>query len=120
QRTKQIRLGTGVVQMPPGHNHPARVAERMATVDVLSDGRAEFGTGRGGPNELGFFIQDMADTKAQWREATRECLKMMSLTPYPGYEGEYVQMPATNVVPKPLQKPHPPVWVASVHRETVV
>jgi alkanesulfonate monooxygenase SsuD/methylene tetrahydromethanopterin reductase-like flavin-dependent oxidoreductase (luciferase family) len=61
QRTRRIRLGTGVIQMPPGQNHPARVAERMATVDVLSGGRLEFGTGIGGPAEIGFFISGPAE-----------------------------------------------------------
>src|SRR5579871_5692011 len=53
QRTKTIRIGPGVIQMLPEHNHPARVAERLSTVDILSDGRLEFGTGRGGGTEVG-------------------------------------------------------------------
>src|SRR2546423_6521298 len=47
QRTKNIRLGHGIVQAPPGVNHPARIAERVATLDLISGGRVEFGTGEG-------------------------------------------------------------------------
>jgi alkanesulfonate monooxygenase SsuD/methylene tetrahydromethanopterin reductase-like flavin-dependent oxidoreductase (luciferase family) len=121
QRTKNIRLGHGIVHMPPGHNHPARVAERVATLDLVSDGRVEFGTGEGASEmELGGFGTDAAHKKAMWEEATREALQMMVQTPYGGVDGEYVQMPARNVIPKPLQKPHPPVWVAASRRETVM
>src|SRR5438445_2842750 len=55
-----------------------------------------------------------------WEEATRECVKMMSETPYGGVEGAFFGMPERNVVPKPLQKPHPPLWVASSRRETTM
>jgi alkanesulfonate monooxygenase SsuD/methylene tetrahydromethanopterin reductase-like flavin-dependent oxidoreductase (luciferase family) len=120
QRTHRIRLGTGVIQMPPAHNHPARVAERIATLDVLSSGRMEFGTGEGGPAELDVFLADSTNKKDMWRESTRECLRMLALTPYPGYEGDYVRMPSVTVVPRPLQKPHPPVWVACTQLGTVV
>jgi alkanesulfonate monooxygenase SsuD/methylene tetrahydromethanopterin reductase-like flavin-dependent oxidoreductase (luciferase family) len=120
-RTKNIRLGHGIVQMPPTQNHPARVAERIATLDLVSNGRVEFGTGEGATTtELGGFQTEHKFKKEAWEEATRECLRMMSETPYPGYEGEYFSMPERNVIPKPLQKPHPPVWVAASRRETVM
>jgi alkanesulfonate monooxygenase SsuD/methylene tetrahydromethanopterin reductase-like flavin-dependent oxidoreductase (luciferase family) len=121
QRTKRIRLGHGIVHMPPGHNHPARVAERVATLDLISDGRVEFGTGEGASDmELGGFNTPREEKKAQWEEATRECLRMMTSVPYPGHDGRYLHMPERNVIPKPLQKPHPPVWVAASRRETVL
>ena len=120
-RTKNIRLGHGIVQMPPSINHPARVAERIAALDVISNGRVEFGTGEGATvTELGGFNVEQSDKKAAWEEATRECLRMMNTTPYPGYEGEYFSMPERNIIPKPIQKPHPPVWVASSRRETML
>jgi alkanesulfonate monooxygenase SsuD/methylene tetrahydromethanopterin reductase-like flavin-dependent oxidoreductase (luciferase family) len=120
-RTRNIRLGHGIVQMPPNQNHPARVAERIATLDLLSDGRVEFGTGEGATStELGGFLTEQRIKKDAWEEATRECLRMMTETPYPGYEGEHFSMPERNVIPKPLQKPHPPVWVAASRRETVM
>jgi alkanesulfonate monooxygenase SsuD/methylene tetrahydromethanopterin reductase-like flavin-dependent oxidoreductase (luciferase family) len=95
--------------MPPTFNHPIRVAERIATLDLVSNGRVEFGTGEGGDIENTGFDIDVTRKKAMWEEATRECVKMMTQVPYPGYEGEYFQVPERNVIPKPLQKPHPPL-----------
>ncbi|MGH2364348.1 MAG: LLM class flavin-dependent oxidoreductase [Chloroflexota bacterium] len=120
-RTKNIRLGHGIIQMPPKQNHPARVAERIAALDLVSHGRAEFGTGEGATTtEIGGFLTIHEEKKQAWEEATRECLRMMTTVPYPGYEGKYFTMPARNVIPKPVQKPHPPVWVASSRTETVM
>jgi alkanesulfonate monooxygenase SsuD/methylene tetrahydromethanopterin reductase-like flavin-dependent oxidoreductase (luciferase family) len=121
QRTTRIRLGHGIVLTPPGYNHPARVAERIAALDIVSNGRVEFGTGESSSDmELGGFGVERGEKKAMWEEATRECVKMMTQTPYPGYDGVYFSMPARNVVPKPVQQPHPPLWVASSRRETVM
>jgi len=120
-RTERIRLGHGIVQMPPNQNHPARVAERIATLDLISNGRVEFGTGEGATRtELDGFLTDHSAKKEAWEESTRECLRMMCETPYPGYEGRYFSMPERNIIPKPLQKPHPPVWLAASRRETVM
>ncbi len=121
RRTERIRLGHGVIQMPPAMNHPARVAERIASLDVISGGRVEFGTGEGTSDaELEGFGVERSLKKSMWEEATRECVKMLSSTPYEGYEGEFFSMPRRNVVPKPLQKPHPPLWVAASRRETTL
>jgi alkanesulfonate monooxygenase SsuD/methylene tetrahydromethanopterin reductase-like flavin-dependent oxidoreductase (luciferase family) len=121
QRTKNIRLGHGIVLMPPRYNHPARVAERIATLDLVSDGRVEFGTGESASEmEMGGFGVRREEKKQMWEEATREVVKMLTQTPYPGYEGEFFGMPERNVIPKPLQKPHPPLWVASARRETTM
>ncbi len=120
-RTKNIRLGHGIIQMPPRQNHPARVAERIATLDIVSNGRVEFGTGEGATEtEFGGFLTKRNEKKEAWEEATRECLRMMTCVPYPGYEGVHFSMPERNVIPKPIQKPHPPVWVAASRRETVM
>jgi len=120
QRTKQIRLGHGIVLMPPGYNHPARVAERIAALDLVSDGRVEFGTGESASIlELGGYGVAVAEKRAAWQEALEQCLNMMVMNPYPGFAGKYFSMPCRNVVPKPLQKPHPPVWVACSNRETI-
>jgi alkanesulfonate monooxygenase SsuD/methylene tetrahydromethanopterin reductase-like flavin-dependent oxidoreductase (luciferase family) len=120
QRTKRIRLGHGIVLMPPGYNHPARVAERIAALDLVSDGRVEFGTGESASIlELGGYRVDVAEKRTAWRESVEQCLNMMVMTPYPGYEGKFFSMPCRNVIPKPLQKPHPPVWVACSSRETI-
>ena len=120
QRTRQIRLGHGIVLMPPSYNHPARVAERIAALDLVSDCRVEFGTGESSSiMELGGFGISPDDKRAMWAEAVEQCLNMMVMTPYPGFDGKYFSMPCRNIVPKPLQKPHPPVWVACSNRETI-
>jgi alkanesulfonate monooxygenase SsuD/methylene tetrahydromethanopterin reductase-like flavin-dependent oxidoreductase (luciferase family) len=70
QRTKRIRLGHGIVLMPPGYNHPARVAERIAALDLVSDGRVEFGTGESASIlELGGYRVDVAEKQTAWRES---------------------------------------------------
>ena len=120
QRTTQIRLGHGIVLMPPAYNHPARVAERIATLDLVSDGRVEWGTGESASHiELGGFNVDPKCKREMWTECTRETAKMMSQSPYAGYEGQYFSMPSRNVVPKPLQTPHPPPWVACPSRDSL-
>jgi alkanesulfonate monooxygenase SsuD/methylene tetrahydromethanopterin reductase-like flavin-dependent oxidoreductase (luciferase family) len=121
QRTARIRLGHGIVLMPPAYNHPARVAERIAALDLVSNGRVEFGTGESSSDmELGGFGVDRGEKKAMWEEATRECVRMLTHSPYPGYAGPSFSMPAREVVPKPVQRPHPPLWVAASRRETVL
>jgi alkanesulfonate monooxygenase SsuD/methylene tetrahydromethanopterin reductase-like flavin-dependent oxidoreductase (luciferase family) len=120
QRTKRIRLGHGIVLMPPGYNHPARVAERIATLDLVSHGRVEFGTGESSAAlELGGYRVDVEKKRDMWRESVEQCANMMVMDPYPGFQGKYFSMPARNVVPKPVQKPHPPLWVACSNRETI-
>ena len=121
QRTKRIRLGHGIVLTPPGYNHPARTAERISALDLLSNGRVEFGTGESASDmELGGYGVTRGLKKAMWEEATREITNMMTQTPYQGYQGEFFSMPSRNVIPKPLQKPHPPLWVAASRRETTM
>jgi alkanesulfonate monooxygenase SsuD/methylene tetrahydromethanopterin reductase-like flavin-dependent oxidoreductase (luciferase family) len=119
-RTGRIRLGHGVVLMPPAYNHPARVAERIATLDLISNGRVDFGTGESASRtELEGFCIDHEQKKAMWAECVEQTANMMTMTPYPGFTGEYFSMPCRNVVPKPLQKPHPPIWVACSKRDTI-
>jgi len=120
QRTKRIRLGHGIVQLPVAFNHAARIAERVATLDLVSDGRVEFGTGEASSEvELGGFGIDRATKRDQWIEAIDAVTRMFVEEPFAGYDGTYVKMPPRNVVPKPLQKPHPPLWVACSRRETI-
>jgi alkanesulfonate monooxygenase SsuD/methylene tetrahydromethanopterin reductase-like flavin-dependent oxidoreductase (luciferase family) len=120
QRTHRIRLGHGIVLMPPGYNHPARVAERIATLDLVSRGRAEFGTGESASRaELEGFGVDPAERRAMWRETVEQVANMMVMDPYPGFEGKYFSMPVRNVLPKPVQRPHPPLWVACSNRNTI-
>ena len=120
QRTQRLRLGHGIVQMPPAFNHPVRVAERVATLDLLSRGRVELGTGESSSEaELGGFGIEPATKRAQWREALEVALRCMTETPFTGHAGEYLTVPPRNVVPKPQQRPHPPVWVACTRRDTI-
>ncbi|HEY0680640.1 MAG TPA: LLM class flavin-dependent oxidoreductase [Chitinophagaceae bacterium] len=120
QRTKNIRLGHGIVVMSPKFNHPARIAERLSTLDIISNGRVEWGTGESGSRmELEGFGVDFVDKRPMWAEAVQETARMMCMNPYPGFNGKYFSMPHRNVVPKPLQKPHPPLWAACSNRDSV-
>ena len=119
-RTRQIHVGHAVVLSPPGYNPPARVAARIATLDLVSSGRAEWGTGASSSRaELEGFGIDPNQKKAMWAEATEQTANMLAMSPYPGFEGQFFSMPTRNVIPKPYQKPHPPLWVACSNRETI-
>ncbi|MEW1864581.1 LLM class flavin-dependent oxidoreductase [Streptomyces sp. NBC_00669] len=119
-RTKNIRLGHGIVSLPPAVNPPARVAERLATLDLISGGRVEFGSGQGSSQlELGAFNVERATKREQWREALGVIVRLLTETPFTGHKGQWIDMPPRNLVPKPKQKPHPPLWVACSVRETI-
>ncbi len=119
-RTKNIRLGHGIKQVIPNYNHPARSAETIATLDLLSDGRVDFGLGEGATRlELGAFGISAKTKRAHALEAAEQICNMLALEPYPGYEGDGFSMPARNVLPKPYQKPHPPLWMACTNRDTI-
>jgi alkanesulfonate monooxygenase SsuD/methylene tetrahydromethanopterin reductase-like flavin-dependent oxidoreductase (luciferase family) len=119
-RTRRIRLGHGIVQIPPAVNHPARVAERIATLDLVSDGRVEFGTGESSSAaELGGFLIDRTRKREMWQDAIEAIARMFVEEPFAGWQSEFWRMPVRNVVPKPLQRPHPPLWVACSRRETI-
>ena len=108
QRTSRIRLGHGIVQVPPAVNHPARVAERVATLDLISGGRVEFGTGEGSSQiELGGFGVDRELKRAQWEESLDAITRMFVEEPFAGYDGRWISMPPRNVIPKPKQRPAP-------------
>ena len=120
QRTKNIRLGHGIRQVITNYNHPVRTAECIATLDLVSNGRVEFGTGESSAIlELGGFDIPVASKREQYLEATEQIANMLAMDPYPGYQGKYFDMPCRNVVPKSVQKPHPPLWVACSNRETI-
>lgn len=120
QRTERIRLGHGVVVMLPAVNHPARVAERLATLDLISNGRVEWGCGKSGTRiELEGLDIDYRVKRDMWEEAVRECAKMQCTAPYPGHDGDFFKMPPRNVVPKPVQQPHPRPWMACSDRQAL-
>jgi alkanesulfonate monooxygenase SsuD/methylene tetrahydromethanopterin reductase-like flavin-dependent oxidoreductase (luciferase family)/putative sterol carrier protein len=120
QRTRNIRLGFGIVAMPPGYQHPARVAEKVSTLDLVSRGRVDFGTGETSSGaELAGFGVDRETKRQQWDEALDVVTRMFVEEPFAGHDGRFFEMPIRNVVPKPAQKPHPPLWVACSRRETI-
>jgi alkanesulfonate monooxygenase SsuD/methylene tetrahydromethanopterin reductase-like flavin-dependent oxidoreductase (luciferase family)/putative sterol carrier protein len=120
QRTKRIRLGFGILPLPPGYQHPARVAETAAMLDLVSGGRVELGTGETSSGaELEGFGVDRETKRAQWEELLPVVARMMVEEPFAGADGHFLTMPPRNVVPKPVQKPHPPLWVACSRRETI-
>ena len=119
-RTKNIRIGHGIRQVIPNYNHPARTAEGLATLDIISNGRVEFGIGEGATRlELGGFNIPAKEKRAMAIEAGEQIANMMVLDPYPGFEGQYFSMPCRNVLPKPVQNPHPPMWMACTNRDTI-
>jgi luciferase family oxidoreductase group 1 len=117
QRTKNIRIGHGVVLLPFPYNHPIRVAERIAVLDLLSNGRMEVGTGRSATElEMGGFGIPPSETRARWDEALHMLPKIWTNETF-SWEGEYFKIPPRPVVPKPRQKPHPPLWMATTSAE---
>jgi alkanesulfonate monooxygenase SsuD/methylene tetrahydromethanopterin reductase-like flavin-dependent oxidoreductase (luciferase family) len=110
--TERIRVGHGVVVCVPEINHPIRVAERAAALDIVSNGRLEFGTGRSSTwTELGGFCADPDETKKTWDEYLRVIPRMWTEERF-AWDGAYFSMPERAVLPKPIQQPHPPLWVA--------
>src|SRR5438309_9675856 len=92
----------------------------MSMLDLESGGRAVFGSCETSTEaELGGFMFEPDQKRAMWEEGLRVAVRCMSETPFTGHAGKYVTMPPRNVVPKPRQKPHPPVWVACSRRDTI-
>ena len=121
QRTKNIRLGHGIIQTAPQYNHPARTAERVATLDLVSNGRVDFGSGESSSTaELGGFNIDPLVKREAWEEGLDVAIRCMTEEPFTGHEGTHCQVPPRNVVPKPVQEPHPPLWVACSRRDTII
>ncbi len=111
-QTKRIRVGHGINVCVPEINPVIRIAERCAVLDIVSGGRLEVGTGRSATwTELGGFGANPDTTKATWDEYVRVLPKMWTQERF-GYQGTYFSMPERAVLPKPYQKPHPPMWVA--------
>ncbi len=116
QRTRELRLGHAIVPLP--YSHPVRVAERLASLDVLSEGRIEFGYGRGfSPQEYASFGAEMKHS----RSLTQEALDIIRLS-FSGepvsYQGQHFRLDGIGIVPKVVQQPHPPIWSAAVSPES--
>jgi len=111
--TERIRIGYGVRLMPQPYNHPVRTAESVAVLDLIADGRVDFGTGRSATRaEIEGFGIDPAETRAMWREALEHVVGIWTHDEYE-FEGRYWSMPKRRVHPKPRQQPHPPLWGAT-------
>jgi alkanesulfonate monooxygenase SsuD/methylene tetrahydromethanopterin reductase-like flavin-dependent oxidoreductase (luciferase family) len=119
QRTTRLRLGHAIMHLPYKINHPIRCAERIATLDILSNGRVEFGGGRATSfEELDGFDVDPAITQRQWAEAL-EIIPRMWLEEYFEYESDLIRIPRRRITPKPVQQPYPPMWVASTQPSSI-
>ncbi len=116
ERTHRMRLGIGIILLPL--SHPVRVAEEVATLDVLSNGRVEFGIGRGVfPSHFAGFGIDQAESRERLLEGLAIILKAWTEERF-SFHGKFFNVEDLSVVPKPIQKPHPPVRVASNTVET--
>ena len=117
--TKNIRLGHGIVLLPFAINHPLRVAERIAVLDTISGGRVEFGGGRAiSESELSAFNVDPEVTRPQWAETLRMLPKMWMQENF-SWDSDLIKIPSRQVVPKPVQKPHPPMSVACTQPSSI-
>ncbi|MEX0666366.1 MAG: LLM class flavin-dependent oxidoreductase [Acidimicrobiia bacterium] len=113
-KTERMHIGSGIINVTPPVNHPARIAERVAMLDKLGEGRFEFGMGRGSSSteQRGFGIDDPELTKEMVAEVIPEFKKMWRENSYK-FDGKFFKMPPRNVLPKPFSDPHPPMWVAA-------
>ena len=122
-KTSRIRIGHGVVCMPFNYNHPIRVAERAAMLDVLSNGRLDLGAGRGATlQEMSAMGVDPDRTYAEVEEALRMIGSMWrGKTGEEDFEwhGELLQVAPHPILPRPVQLPHPPLYLACTKRDTV-
>ena len=122
QRTSRIRLGSSLLHIARYHNHPTEIAEQVATLDVLTSGRWEFGSGPGGPGDgtgvygvPGELDQAKEAGSALWEEGLRQVVRMMVEEPYTGVTGGlFDEIPPLTIVPRPYQQPHPPLWRSAV------
>jgi len=111
-QTSRIRVGHGIVACVPQYQSPIRIAERAAVLDILSGGRMELGTGRSATwTELGGFRANADETRKTWDEFVRVIPKMWTQERF-SWHGRAFSMPERAVLPKPIQQPHPPMWVA--------
>jgi len=109
QHTERLRLGTAGILAPFAIHHPIRIAERAAWVDVMSGGRLELGLARSGGAEWETFGTDPDRTKAEMQEALRMIPKMWTEDAFK-WESELIRVPERQILPKPLQRPHPRIW----------
>jgi alkanesulfonate monooxygenase SsuD/methylene tetrahydromethanopterin reductase-like flavin-dependent oxidoreductase (luciferase family) len=118
-KTSRIRIGHGVVCLPYRMNHPVKVAERIAMLDILSNGRVDFGVGKGGTQqESGAFQTDLAEIPPQLEASARMIPRMWRDETFE-HHGDEMQIPPRPIHPKPLQEPHPPMFLACTREATL-
>lgn len=118
-RTRRIHVGHGVVCLPPAMNHPVKVAERIATLDILSEGRLHFGVGKGGTQqEAGTFGYDLNELQPMIDESMYLIPKIMVEDEFE-HDGKYIKIPRRSIHPKPYQTPHPPMYIACTRDATL-
>ena len=115
QRTKNIRIGFGVSILP--NHHPVRIAERVAMVDQLTDGRVEFGTGRSNAYEQTGQGIDPRETRERWDEAITMLPQIWQADEF-SWEGKFWNVPPRRVLPRVFQKPHPRMYLACTQTES--
>jgi alkanesulfonate monooxygenase SsuD/methylene tetrahydromethanopterin reductase-like flavin-dependent oxidoreductase (luciferase family) len=119
-RTKRIRIGHGCTLLPHRYNHPIRIAERIATLDILSHGRVNWGTAKSVSRiEQDAFEIERTTIREQWREALEIIPRMWSSEIF-CHRGRFFDIPPTRIVPKPVQVPHPPIFAACSQPEQAV
>ncbi len=119
-RTERIRIGHGVTLLPHRYNHPIRIAERVATLDILSRGRVNWGSGKSSSLvEQHAFENDVTTLHDQWLEALEMIPRMWSADVFE-HKGRFFHVPPTQIIPKPVQEPHPPMFAACTKPESAV
>lgn len=116
QRSQRLRLGHAIVPLP--YSHPVRVAERLSALDIVSNGRMEFGFGRGfSPLEYDTFGVAMKDSRSYTEESLKIIQQVFNRQPV-SIAGKHFQFNELDVLPYPVQQPHPPIWTAAVSPES--
>jgi alkanesulfonate monooxygenase SsuD/methylene tetrahydromethanopterin reductase-like flavin-dependent oxidoreductase (luciferase family) len=119
-QTRKIRVGHGVTLTPHRFNHPIRIAERVATLDILSEGRVNWGSGKSSSNvEAELFGIEQEDLEPQWEEALSMVPTIWSNDVF-SWDGKHYKVPPTHIVPKPVQKPHPPIFGPAYREESLM
>jgi alkanesulfonate monooxygenase SsuD/methylene tetrahydromethanopterin reductase-like flavin-dependent oxidoreductase (luciferase family) len=118
-KTTRLGIGHGVVCLPPAMNHPVKVAERIATLDILSNGRVHFGMGKGGTQqEAGTFGYDLAELQPMIDESMYLIPKIM-VEDEIEHDGTHIRIPRRPIHPKPYQDPHPPLYMACTRADAL-
>lgn len=124
-RTERIRIGHGVICLPFNFNHPVRVAERTAMLDILSNGRLDVGAGRGATvTETTLYGVDQERTYQEMEESLRIVSNIWTTEKF-SWDGDLLKIAPPEgsdgfvVVPKPQQQPHPPLFMACTHKDTL-